>query len=357
MAHRLERVAAEVRGARQVVETLGDEVATMRGRAPLACDAAVAAMLRIEGELLELAYPVAAGAPPARFRAPSAPAELDDVVLCDVEDFGREPTRPWLVAALIALVVVAFFGGCASAAPTAPAASLGSVVDVLGLTPDAAPTAPAPTSWVLYAGGDPAAAGWTVDAAPGAIVIVGSDSVTLNTNSEATLTSCGPPAPLTCWVRGPDPRSLMLTMRHPTVPRAALHVEVGLRLISAGRGFDQIDDPTMPAGLRIESGFSVQLGSSPGEAISIGSDGFEWADRAQSYRGPDNCMLGSRTLRIDVDAAGNARASLGGDTVQRAGFRPSGSIVIGDLDEEPGENADVVIESVVQSEPPGGVSL
>jgi len=302
----------------------------------LSRDAAVQALCRLESALLDLSH---GNAPAARFRVPSAPAELDDVVLVDLEDLEREPTRPGLrVGGLAALIaVVALLAGCATATADA-AASLGSVLDTAPSAdagapdappppPDAPPPpvdAPPPSDWsqVLYdpaapAGPNPVAQGWSW--------YLGSDAAAVFPTGVVLEAYTG--------------SSRSAGMRRTPVPRNSAIFTVAF---------------TWVAGTP-DAVFEVS-GLVPGATVVVRGDGWGWYDGTGWTPVDPSTLTGP--LLLATDGAGNASATIDGKTITRADVGLVGAAQgnIG-VHSPSGWRVSVVVTSVTEREPVGGVHL
>lgn len=257
---------------------------------------------------------------------------------------------------LIAVLVVLGLAACGTAAAPVPAPTAPDAGVPVALPADAAPApdAPVPTTWVerFYDASinpsDPEGPtwGWDVVAATG-------QPITADPGFGGFILATGPEHP-------------RLAVSHPLVQRKTTAIQVNWRYP------DSSDGGAIPIGPQVQvftsgnatwqSGFMIQIGDSPGEAIWISGGanaGAGWADGSDFRPFPegDYAPGAQGTAWIQVDAAGNAEASIAGLTLRHSGFHVGNQVVIGDLSDAAGADASVVISLVVQWEPPGGVVL
>lgn len=250
--------------------------------------------------------------------------------------------------------VLGFALGCGAVAPTStPAPDAGVPVVVPADAPPAPPPdAPTPTTWVseLYDGHvRPSSEGWTqVDHAG----VYGRIFAAPDWNGAQLETDS------THW---------LLALAHPLVSRQTLALQVNYRWPSnlpventpIGPRI-RVDDPTAPLGFWYESGLEIQVGDRRGEAIVFAGSptpGVGWADASQWIDLPDYGPETQGTMIIRVDAAGHASVDVAGHTLYRNSFTVGTRVVIGDDCDAPGADFSMVLQLVLQFEPPGGVKL
>lgn len=267
-------------------------------------------------------------------------------------------------AALLVLVVALV--GCAQAAPSAPAASLGSVIAVLLDTPsadagapDAGPPppdappppvdAPPPQPWTvtLYDGQAARPAlrdqGWGVSTG-GACA---NESVQLDRFGRGTQLWSADCAPRVSITREAIPRrSAVFTVNYAWVdPAAPDAISIGPRV------------PVNPLDPRWGwTGFTILTAAGCSIVLSGGdSPGFGWADGSAWIA--THALAGP--LVVSVDSDGNAQASIGSLVLpEHTGCLSVGSYPMTiQVTTAPGAQSYVVLESVVEMEPVGGVVL